>query len=152
MASPPQGFECNPAEDQPAKTGRERAENVGQIMGSQIDTRKPDEHDQRAGNYYTSKTSGAVPDNSPSEQGQETVKQSRAHRVTAGETVTGKRHKRIFQHRTFAMEKMFQKYVERGAATHNECEQRSVQPITPQNEQQRYGNGNSRQPANRAEE
>jgi hypothetical protein len=43
VASPTQGFECSPAEDQPEETGHERAENVGQVMGSQINPGEPDE-------------------------------------------------------------------------------------------------------------
>ena len=152
MASPTQGFEGSPAEDQPAETGRERTENVGQIMCSQIYTGQTDEHDPEAGAYYTSNTPGAVPDFCAGEQGQEIIKQSRTHGVPAGKTITGKRYQRVLQHGTFAMEKMFKKHVERAAATHDERDQRSVQPFPPQNEEQRYANGNSREPGNGAKE
>ena len=120
--SPTQGLECCPAEDQPEETGRERAENVGQIMGSQINPGEPDEQDPEAGTHYTSQTRGTVPDVFPGKQCEETVKQSRSHGVPAGETVAGKRHQRVLQHGAFAMEKMFQNHVERAAADHDERE------------------------------
>jgi hypothetical protein len=56
--SPTQGFECCPAEDQPEETGRQRAENVGQVMGSQINPGEPDKQEPEAGAHYTSQTRG----------------------------------------------------------------------------------------------
>ena len=95
-------------------------------MSSQVNPAQSDEQDPEAGKQYTTETPGAVPDVFPSEQGEETVEQSGSHGVSAGETITGKRHQWVLQCGAFAMETMFQNHIERGAADHDECEYRSV--------------------------
>jgi hypothetical protein len=50
------------------------------------------------------------------------------------------------------MKEMLQNQVERAAAEHDQRDERSVEPISARDQEQRQANGNGRQPPNRAEE